>query len=475
MSLNREKPVPSYRRHKQSGQAIVTLTDGLGQRKDVLLGPWKSKESREEYARVIAEWEVNGRCLSVSAVAELTVAELIDRFWPWATKHYRLPDGTPTKEVSDYKMSFRPLNFLYGNTVAKDFGPLALKAVRELMVKGYAHPKYGAQQGLCRRVVNQRTGRIRRLFRWAVENELVPPSVYQGLAAVRGLQRGRADARETEPVKPVARSVVEETLRHLRSTVADMCRLQLETGMRPGELVIIRACDIDMSGAVWLYRPGRHKTEHHGHARTVPIGPKGQAIVRRHLKTDLQAYLFSPADSIAEFRAEQRECRKSKVPPSQRCRRKRRREKQPGDRYTVASYCRAIYAACDAAFPSPQHLRPRVLEDGRQETRTAFKARLTEQERTELKAWRNAHQWHPHQLRHTRATELRREYGLDVARTVLGHRSPIVTEIYAEADRMKAAEAMLKLGRSRNRRGGEGENPPPHRSRQSGTSKIVPT
>src|SRR5262249_29893968 len=34
--------VPSYRRHKQSGQAIVTLTDGLGHRKDVLLGKWES-------------------------------------------------------------------------------------------------------------------------------------------------------------------------------------------------------------------------------------------------------------------------------------------------------------------------------------------------------------------------------------------------------------------------------------------------
>jgi hypothetical protein len=35
--------------------------------------------------------------------------------------------------------------------------------------------------------------------------------------------------------------------------------------------------------------------------------------------------------------------------------------------------------------------------------------------------------WHPHQLRHTDALELKREAGLDVARAVLGHRRPVIT------------------------------------------------
>jgi integrase len=55
-------------------------------------------------------------------------------------------------------------------------------------------------------------------------------------------------------------------------------------------------------------------------------------------------------------------------------------------------------------------------------------------------------QWHPHQLRHTKATEIRREAGLDAARAVLGHRSPVVTEVYAEVDQTKAAEVMARLG-----------------------------
>ena len=36
--------------------------------------------------------------------------------------------------------------------------------------------------------------------------------------------------------------------------------------------------------------------------------------------------------------------------------------------------------------------------------------------------------------------------GLDTARVILGHRSPIVTEIYAEMDREKAIEAMPRVG-----------------------------
>lgn len=132
-----------------------------------------------------------------------------------------------------------------------------------------------------------------------MENELLASFVLHGLEAVSALKRGRTEARESDPVVPVARSVVEATLPHMQSVVGDMVCLQLETGMRPGELVTMRGCDIDMSGKTWLYRPSRHKTEHHGHTRVVPIGPRGQAIVRRHLKTDIQAFLFSPAETMA--------------------------------------------------------------------------------------------------------------------------------------------------------------------------------
>ena len=42
---------PTYRCHTQSGQAIVTLTDGSGGRKDFTLGTYDTPASRTEYDR----------------------------------------------------------------------------------------------------------------------------------------------------------------------------------------------------------------------------------------------------------------------------------------------------------------------------------------------------------------------------------------------------------------------------------------
>lgn len=55
--------LPSYRFHKSSGQAIVTLTTGCGGRRDILLGRYGSEESTANYNRVVGEWVANGRRL----------------------------------------------------------------------------------------------------------------------------------------------------------------------------------------------------------------------------------------------------------------------------------------------------------------------------------------------------------------------------------------------------------------------------
>ena len=59
---------------------------------------------------------------------------------------------------------------------------------------------------------------------------------------------------------------------------------------------------------------------------------------------------------------------------------------------------------------------------------------------------RQAHSWHPHQLRHNAATELRKEFTLETARIILGHHSAAVTEVYAERDEQEAIEAITKVG-----------------------------
>ena len=108
--MSRPRGIPSYRHHKQSGQALVCLTDGLGGRQDVLLGKHGTQASRQEYARQLAEWEARGRTLAVKPVsADMTIAELEHRFRPWAEAHYRHADGTPTSEISELKQTMRPL------------------------------------------------------------------------------------------------------------------------------------------------------------------------------------------------------------------------------------------------------------------------------------------------------------------------------------------------------------------------------
>ncbi len=96
---------------------------------------------------------------------ELTIAELIARYWQHVEEYYRHADGTPTGEVQAMRYALRPLNHLQGATLIAEFGPSALKAVRELMIHGYEHSKYGPQKSHCRIRVNGQVKRIRRMFK----------------------------------------------------------------------------------------------------------------------------------------------------------------------------------------------------------------------------------------------------------------------------------------------------------------------
>jgi site-specific recombinase XerD len=200
---------------------------------------------------------------------------------------------------------------------------------------------------------------------------------------------------------------------------------------------------------VWLYRPGSHrgpegdhKTAHHGHERTILIGPRAQEVLKPWLKTDLTAYLFSPKDAEALRNAVRRQNRKSPMTPSQAARKPKKNPKRPkSERYRVAAYRLAIYRACEPAFPPPAPLAKREDETWRE-----WRGRLTADDRAELRRWRKAHRWHPHQLRHNAATLLRKEYGIEVAKIILGHATLSATQLYAERDLQKALEIVNRIG-----------------------------
>jgi len=418
MAGSKPLTIPAYRLHKPTGRAVVRLSG-----RDIYLGTHGTPESHAEYQRVVAEWIARGgHYASMAAPATsarhsdgraLSVDELILAYMDHA-KAYYVKNGAPTGEVQNIREALRPLTTPYGRLPASQFGPTALKVVRQAMIDA----------GWCRNHINQQIHRIRRVFRWAVENELTPPSSLHGLLAVTPLKRGRCNVRESAPVKPVPEHLIDPVVAHVPPTIAAMIRLQLLTGMRPGEVMSIRTCDLDMSGKLWLFRPATHKTEHHGRKRVIYLGPKAQQVLRPHLPPDTHAFVFSPASAMEALWRQRRAERRTPMTPSQAARVRRSRPAwKPGDAYDRRGYAWAVYRACDRAFPPPDN--------------------LNENERRE---WRRSHRWSPNQLRHNAATRLRKEFGLEAARVVLGHSSADVTEIYAELDFSKAASIMEQVG-----------------------------
>jgi integrase len=263
------RSIPSYRKHRASGQAIVSLNG-----RDFYLGPHGTKASRIEYDRFIAEWLQHGRQIQPPQMDGcLTVVELIAAYLRHMQEYYRKPDGTPTSEVRDIIQSLRPVKSLYSRQPCSEFGPTALKAVRQKMV----------DDGLSRKTINQRVGRIKRMFKWGAAAELISAEIPQALSMVEGLKLGRSAAHETEPIRPVEDSIIEATLPHLPTVAADMVRFQRLTGCRPAEVCTLRPCDIDLAGHVWKYRPASDTTQHHGKERTIYVGPQGQAVLLWYL------------------------------------------------------------------------------------------------------------------------------------------------------------------------------------------------
>lgn len=407
MSSTARRPgVPAYLKHRASGQAITVVRLEDGRRKQIYLGPHASPESHRKYREVLARYlnpatdleseEADGR-----SHAGRTVADVVAQFLAWAEGYFRRPDGTPTREFPNYHAAVKFLLKLYRDEPADEFGPLKLKKVRELMV----------EQGWARPTINKQVGRLKRVFKWAVENELVQAEVFSRLQPVAGLKRGRTTAHETEPIRPVSWKDVQAVLPHVPRVVAAMILLQWHTGMRPNEVVQMRTGDVDRTGAVWIYEPPDHKTAYRGRDREVYIGPEGQKVLTPFLRADPGALVFQPCEAVQDRRRELRRLRKTPLWPShiraQEAKRRQDPERLAGERYSTDSYRRAIHRGCAAS---------------------------------------KIDQWSPNRLRHARATEVRKRFGLEAAQVCLGHASADITQVYAERDRELARKVALETG-----------------------------
>ncbi len=346
--------VPKYRHHKGSGQAVVVLGGEWH-----YLGVYGSEESKNRYDRLLAEWIANGRKRRVDPHPSLTVSSVL------AAYYGHVEEIVSKSHAWRIRKALGVARRLFGETEAREFRGRALKACRVEL----------ASRGHNRRHVNQLVDCLKRCWRWALSEELVPAESAQSVLAVTGLRQGEIDLPEPGKILPVEIDLVESTLPHLPAIVADMVRVQLYSGARPGETVTLRHDEIDRTRPdLWVRRPATHKTAHHGHQRQIFLGPKAIEVLERQ-----------SSDGSWVFPSPQ----------------------EPGEHYTRHAYTRAIARACELH--------------------------------------QLAH-WHPHQLRHTAATAIAREYGWEVARIFLGHRSIDTTRIYAEDAVDRVAEAVRAFG-----------------------------
>ena len=116
---------PSYLRHAATGQARCVVNG-----KTIYLGVYGTPESRARYDDLVAEWFA--RSGDVRAFT-LTVDDLVLLYMGHVREHYR-KNGQETSEVNNARVALRYLVANFGRTLAHDFGPRALKEVRQAMI-----------------------------------------------------------------------------------------------------------------------------------------------------------------------------------------------------------------------------------------------------------------------------------------------------------------------------------------------------
>jgi integrase len=376
----------SYRLHRGSGQAVVTL-----QGRTYYLGRYGSPESKEKFHRLVAESMVSATFGTKKN--HVSVAEAVVKYLEYTKVYY--PTG---QEHHCNVVACKPMIELYASIKVADFGITELKVVRDWWVK----------RGSSRGYVNAMVKRIVRMSRWWSEEKIIDPSVHHALKCVSHLKRGRCDVREADPVKPVSDSDIEKTLPFLPQVVADMVRLQRLIGCRPGELVQIKPSMVDQSKDVWTITIDDHKNAWRGKERLIAVGPKAQAILRPYLERGLSQYCFSPKEAMEQRTKARTQARKT--PPS--CGNRpgtnlRARPRKDSEHYTTGTYGNAIRYACRRAKIEP---------------------------------------WSPNQLRHAAATHLRKLEGIEAASVILGHSQLSTTEIYAEKNFQAAVSVAKRHG-----------------------------
>lgn len=412
---------PTAPTHREHHGRLVWRTrwyDDTGKRRDKLFGPVSKLTRREvmqKYRIWLTDWTNDNRVRNPKATLyTYTVSDLAVDYREHAARTFT-KHGRRTTTVYNVNAAMQALEDTFGDQPAANFEGPDLVLLRDSLIR--------REDGHVRAVktVNDRLYLIKQAFRWAREGGRVPKDNLFDLMNVKPLRAGRCEAKAAKPVLPVEEHWVAVAKAHAPKTVGAMIDLQWLTGMRPGDVCLMRPIDIDTTGDVWLYKPHEHKTEHLGRVRIIPLGPRAKEIIRPFLCRDLHAYCFSPAEAHTERAEARRKKRKTPLYPSHLRRyatQNRNRVRPPGDHYDSQSYRRAIHYACSAAEREAQKHDPKA----------------------------EVPRWNPHQLRHAAATRLNKQFGLEDVSVTLGHASIETTRIYAQPDVSRAIRIAQAVG-----------------------------
>lgn len=421
-----------------------------GRARRITLGPTGSEEAKSAYRKLIkaeeeARLKAEGQQPAAPPPTGRTVAEVLARYTEEMVNRRERLGKLSSSQAKRVKRALRPVVVRFGDLDADQFTVGNLEEVRGILLvsRGCRNCKVLKEKaaaagepaptclrcqtrpGLNRKYVNALVRCIVRAFRWGSRRKIIPATVHAELATLEGLRHGD-EGRDSDEVLPADMDDVERVVPLLPAPLAAVVRLQVLTGARPNELLRLTPADlnrsgkvvikpgqtVDTAGKVWSLSPAEHKNAWRGHSRLILFGPTAQAILQPFLEgRKPDAFLFSPREAVAALHARQRANRKTPVQPSQvqraRDQAARPKRKAPGEKYTPGSYRQAVQRVCD---------------------------RLGIQ------------RFFPYQLRHNAGTWLVDEYGWELARIVLGHKSIDVTRIYAADSVGKAAEAIGTSG-----------------------------
>ena len=242
--------IPAYLRHS-GGLAKVRINS-----KAHYLGKYGSPESFAKYHAILAAHAAGTLGQEpICQGGEPNIADLVNSYRFRELDRYRHNDA----EVSRRNQLTKMLILQYADLPCSEFGPLKLAGIRDKLI----------QRGNCRRYVNDLIQVMIQIFRHGVAREIVPPETLTALEALPALRRG--EAHDNPPRRVPTLEEVEACLTHMQLVPATMVKLQLATACRPSEAMNLRPQHIDRTGKVWVYRPEKHKTAHHGKIKAIPL------------------------------------------------------------------------------------------------------------------------------------------------------------------------------------------------------------